>query len=77
MNKCELCGEPMPVGEKMFKYHGYSGPCPKPPLSKAPDEMDIISFATEALRRSKEPGTRLALRSLITEYQILKEKEKP
>ncbi len=26
--KCELCGEPMPPGEQMFKYHGYSGPCP-------------------------------------------------
>lgn len=32
MSKCELCGEPMPDGEEMFKYHGYSGPCPKPPL---------------------------------------------
>lgn len=31
---CELCGEPMPAGEGMFKYHGYSGPCPKPPLHK-------------------------------------------
>lgn len=29
--KCELCGEPMPAGEEMFKFHGYSGPCPKPP----------------------------------------------
>ena len=29
---CELCGEPMPPGEEMFKYHGYSGDCPKPPL---------------------------------------------
>lgn len=28
--KCGLCGEPMPPGEEMFKYHGYSGPCPKP-----------------------------------------------
>ena len=27
---CELCGEPMPKGEEMFKYHGYSGPCPSP-----------------------------------------------
>lgn len=27
---CELCGEPMPPGEKMFRYHGLSGPCPKP-----------------------------------------------
>ena len=30
--KCELCGEPMPEGEEMFKYHGYSGSCPKPPV---------------------------------------------
>lgn len=29
---CQLCGEPMPPGEEMFMYHGYSGPCPKPPL---------------------------------------------
>jgi hypothetical protein len=32
--RCELCGEPMPPGEEMFKFHGYSGRCPKPPLSK-------------------------------------------
>ncbi|AMX93760.1 MULTISPECIES: NADAR family protein [Mesorhizobium] len=30
--KCDICGEPMPAGEQMFKFHGYSGPCPKPPL---------------------------------------------
>ena len=28
MPNCELCGEPMPAGEEMFKFHGYSGPCP-------------------------------------------------
>lgn len=27
---CELCGEPMPPGEEMFKFHGYSGRCPAP-----------------------------------------------
>lgn len=27
---CDLCGEPMPAGEEMFKFHGYSGPCPVP-----------------------------------------------
>lgn len=32
--KCTLCGEPMPAGEEMFKYHGFSGPCPRPPLPK-------------------------------------------
>ena len=31
---CQLCGESMPAGEEMFNYHGYSGPCPKPPLPK-------------------------------------------
>lgn len=30
---CTLCGYPMPEGEEMFKFHGYSGPCPKEPLS--------------------------------------------
>jgi hypothetical protein len=31
---CKVCGEPMPPGEEMFNYHGYSGPCPNPPLPK-------------------------------------------
>jgi hypothetical protein len=31
---CELCGAPMPPGEEMFKYHGYSGDCPRPPLPR-------------------------------------------
>jgi hypothetical protein len=35
--KFQLCGEPMPEGEEMFKYHGYSGDCPKPPLAKSDD----------------------------------------
>ena len=34
MAKCGLCGEPMPPGEEMFKYHGYSGDCPNPPLEQ-------------------------------------------
>jgi hypothetical protein len=51
--KCELCGEPMPEGEEMFKFHGYSGPCPKPPLPTVPkpdhvtDEM--VGAAHKAL----------------------------
>ncbi len=43
---CELCGEPMPPGEEVFKFHGYSGPCPKPPKPAAFDEgVDAISKA--------------------------------
>ncbi len=43
-SKCELCGEPMPEGEEMFKFHGYSGPCPKPPLpgEPKPDQQEIL-----------------------------------
>jgi hypothetical protein len=35
---CGLCGEPMPPGEQMFQYHGYSGPCPprKHPFAPKP-----------------------------------------
>ena len=43
---CGLCGEPMPENEQMFKYHGYSGDCPKPPLLKtdtsAPCNRDAV-----------------------------------
>lgn len=43
---CKLCGEPMPAGEEMFNYHGYSGGCPNPPLPrKTPDW--IIAAAKE------------------------------
>ena len=45
--KCELCGEPLPEGEESFRYHGYSGPCPKPPL-----EIPKIGAVIEYLYRS-------------------------
>ncbi len=38
--RCELCGEPMPAGEEMFKFHGYSGPCPKSPETPAYEDDD-------------------------------------
>jgi hypothetical protein len=43
MAKCKLCGEPMPNGEEMFEYHGYRGPCPKPPLPK-PSVEAVIEY---------------------------------
>jgi hypothetical protein len=39
--KCEICGEPMPKGEEMFKFHGYSGPCPKPPLPAPAQDREL------------------------------------
>lgn len=35
--KCGLCGQPMPPDEQMFKYHGFSGPCPIPKAPKSND----------------------------------------
>lgn len=42
--KCQLCGEPMPPGEEMFNFHGYSGPCPKPPLPKLANGVELIEI---------------------------------
>lgn len=42
VTKCVICGEPMPEGEQMFKFHGFSGPCPKPPLPKQPTELEKL-----------------------------------
>ena len=44
MAKCTLCGEPMPPGEEMFNYHGYSGACPKPPLPRPPTDKQMIDW---------------------------------
>lgn len=56
--KCKLCGEPMPPGEEMFFYHGYSGPCPKPPLPKEstdePQEPDAITKLKEEIAHWKQ-----------------------
>lgn len=51
---CNICGEPMPEGEEMFKFHGYSGPCPKPPLPKNPESnwSAICGDLTQLLLRA-------------------------
>lgn len=35
---CEICGHPMPPGEEMFKFHGYSSDCPRPFLLPLPEK---------------------------------------
>jgi hypothetical protein len=45
-NKCTICGEAMPLGESMFMFHGYSGPCPKPPLLQ-PHQARVVAEKTE------------------------------
>jgi hypothetical protein len=56
---CQLCGEPMPTGEEMFKYHGYSGNCPKPPKSQT----------TNAIERHDGPLTLAALNDMTRQHK--------
>jgi len=50
---CKLCGHPMPKGEEMFHYHGYSGPCPEPTLKEKP--MDKLA-GNQNVRKTAGPG---------------------
>jgi hypothetical protein len=53
--KCEICGEPMPEGETMFKFHGYSGKCPKPPLLK-PYQFGVVTEKEELDKKAHALG---------------------
>ena len=35
----------------MFMYHGYSGPCPKPPLSRKPTDRQMLDWLQEQAER--------------------------
>ena len=48
--RCQICGEPMPPGEEMFKFHGYSGNCPKPPLPRHRPDW-VVAAAKECADR--------------------------
>ena len=62
---CSICGEPMPDGEEMFNYHGYSGPCLKPPLPR--DQIkDAVDRITDVLRPLTIAEARVALRRALT-----------
>lgn len=54
---CQLCGHPMPAGEEMFNYHGYSGPCLGPPLQQAPTrtaEADLAALRSHVQQIARE-----------------------
>lgn len=65
-SNCGLCGEPMPAGEEMFQYHGYSGPCPKPPLPRATVETVI-----EYLYRDQDGEFFLIIRAGGQDWQVM------
>ncbi len=63
--RCDICGEPMPEGESMFRMHGYSGPCPKLPLPQPKvDTIESLRAERDALaallRECREDWIRLA-----------------
>lgn len=68
---CELCGEPMPPGEEVFKYHGYSGNCPKPP--KETPGVTLESWLRECEAAPSEPRLKgmLDARVVVTGYGVM------
>jgi len=78
---CELCGEQMPPGEEMFKYHGYSGPCPKPPKhTSAAERRDLegIRLFYAEPPRSEYRGSVVSrdVAYLLSEIERLKNQQK-
>ena len=58
ISKCGICGEPMPEGETMFKFHGYSGPCPKPalPTVQPGPIADVLATLHQAHAAALDPS---------------------
>jgi hypothetical protein len=61
----------MPAGEEMFYFHGYSGPCPKPPLP-APSPARRVLVAEELLARLGEWSAPLMVKIEAIEGDQLK-----
>ena len=59
--RCSICGEPMPEGEGMFMYHGFSGPCPKPAMKRSvPNIEEQISDLNYNFELVDKCGNRLS-----------------
>ena len=73
---CSCCGEPMPEGEEMFNYHGYSGPCPKP-FVRVATKCDRRSEddENEAVCRARAKSGDIQIRWLLSKYDALKRRE--
>lgn len=54
----------MPQGETMFKFHGYSGPCPKPPLLK-PHQQRVVDEKTELHKKATALSNFIGLNPLF------------
>lgn len=67
--KCEICGEPMPRGEEMFKFHGYSGPCP-------PFASDVAEKSYQALLAAGAKATRAQFREAIMTFVLEDQKSR-
>ena len=56
---CELCGDPMPAGEEMFKFHGYSGPCPTLKSGQQTRPKSSWELRCEQAERERDEARRL------------------
>ena len=56
---CELCGNPMPKGEEMFKFHGYSGDCPPKVTGQLATDTQQVTEPVEIAPKSPQANTEL------------------
>lgn len=52
---CELCGHPMPAGEEMFRFHGYSCECPKPAQFLTAEDGEFNGNVPDEVEASRPP----------------------
>lgn len=65
---CQLCGEPMPPGEEMFNYHGYSGLCPKEPAKIMSHPAESNGPRTWLVKRDSEDIEWLLVKANAPDY---------
>ena len=56
---CELCGNPMPKGEEMFKFHGYSGDCPPKVTGQLATDTQQVTEPVEIAPKSPQANIEL------------------
>lgn len=64
--RCVVCGKPMPPGEEMFRFHGYSGPCPGSPLQGYPELGQLATAEARAVAAEAEVAR---LTRLVAHYE--------
>lgn len=74
---CAACGKPMPKGEEMFKFHGYSGPCrDTPPADHNAGANQSVGVLANKMAIPSTSDARTVNNVMRHEYKVLTAEEK-